>query len=47
MLHHYVQRGRDLGELINLDGATKLFMKVSMILYYEEEAKRWGSGGHG
>jgi len=44
MLHHYLQRGRSLSELLSLDPIERRFLKVSMLLYYEEEAKRWGAG---
>ncbi|MFH5181155.1 hypothetical protein ACHHV8_36655 [Paenibacillus sp. TAB 01] len=43
MVHHYVQRGHALSDLLGLDAASKRFMKVSMLLHYEEEAKRWGN----
>jgi len=41
-LHHYVQRGHRLKDLLELDHAEKVFMMESMVLYFEEEAKRWG-----
>jgi len=44
MLHHYLQRGHSLSELLNLDPVTRRFYKISMLLYYEEEAKRWEVG---
>jgi hypothetical protein len=45
MIHHYLHRGNGitLSELVNCDANTKLFLKVSMVMYYEEEAKRWGT----
>lgn len=44
MLHHYLQRGHSLSELLSLGPVEKRFLKISMVLYYEEEAKRWGAG---
>ena len=41
-MHHYIQRGHKLNDLMKLDHAEKRFMIESMVLYYEEEAKRWG-----
>jgi hypothetical protein len=45
-MHHYLQRGHRLDDLINLDHPAKLFMKASMVLHDEEEANR-GGDGHG
>jgi hypothetical protein len=41
-LHHYIQRGHSLKELLELSHADKAFMMESMVLFYEEESKRWG-----
>jgi hypothetical protein len=46
MIHHYLHRGSGtvtLSELLNADEVTKHFLKVSMVLYYEEESKRGGA----
>ena len=41
MLHHYLQRGHKLNELLALTPSEKEFMTQCMILYYEEEAEKW------
>lgn len=41
MLHHYLQKGHKLKDLLNLSYTEKLFYIQSMILYYEEEADKW------
>jgi hypothetical protein len=46
MIHHYLHRGSGavtLSEILNADDVTKHFLKVSMVVYYEEESKRWGA----
>jgi hypothetical protein len=41
-LHHYIQRGHNIKDLLELSHAEKIFMIESMVLFYEEESKRWG-----
>jgi hypothetical protein len=43
MIHHFVNRGQPLSDMLEMDEATKHFLKVSMMLFYEEEANR-GNG---
>jgi hypothetical protein len=44
MIHHFINRGYLLSDLLEMDEVTKQFMKASMLLFYEEEAKRSGTG---
>jgi hypothetical protein len=41
MLHHYMQRGHTLDYLLNLGESEKLFYQASLLLYEDEETKRW------
>jgi len=37
MIHHYLQKGQKLDDLVNLSYAEKIYMKASRDLLYEEE----------
>lgn len=43
MIHHYLQKGRPLEELVNANEIDKMFMKASMDLHFEEENAKWGT----
>ena len=41
MLHHYLQRGFTDEHILSLSPTQKAFYSASMVLYYEEEAKKY------
>lgn len=46
MIHHYLHRGSgavSLSDILNADEVTKHMLKMCMVIYYEEESKRWGA----
>lgn len=43
MIHHYLQRGFKIDDLLNLKEPEKLFMMASMSLYFDEEKAKWSS----
>jgi hypothetical protein len=40
-LHHYIQRGFKPEDIINLDAWSKEFYFASMMLYFDEERKKY------
>lgn len=41
LIHHYLQKGHNMGKLCNLTYCEKLFYTASMIIEKEEESQKW------
>jgi hypothetical protein len=47
LVHHYLQRGFAPEKIINLSAREKEFYTASMLLYFDEEKRKWEALGNG